>query len=68
MPKTSIALAITVAACVGRWAYMLRVANPNSSAGRHHRRSRRRFGRPLSSLARNAATYSVRAGAPMAAM
>jgi hypothetical protein len=29
MPKTSIALAITVAACVGMWAYMLRVANPN---------------------------------------
>lgn len=29
MPKTSIALAITVAACFGMWAYVLRVANPN---------------------------------------
>src|ERR1700687_8617 len=29
MPKTSIALAITVATCVGMWAYVLRIANPN---------------------------------------
>jgi hypothetical protein len=29
MPKTSIALAITLATFVGMWAYVLRVANPN---------------------------------------